>query len=254
MFICDGCDAESENYVKCIADKYNSLVTFYKFQRNYGQQHALHFGLGKAKGDLIITMDEDLQHDPADILKLVEKQVEGGYDVVYGRLNYQGETGSRNYMANTIRWTLHSVIPSLNKQYSPFRLVKKEIAHTISKIEHFFPVIDCHIGSLTEKIAFIPIKKHRRPSGKSSYPLKKLLTLGFLMLISYTSFIKYVFITAVTLIVSGVLVFSTATGFSFRELFSNTVIVSGSVLLLIAAYGSVVKRVRGKNRIVVLYD
>ncbi len=254
LFICDGCDPESENYVRCIAEEHKSNTSFYKFHRNYGQQQALHFGLGRVMGDLIITMDEDLQHKPSDILKLVDKQFEGDYDVVYGRLNYRGEKRYKNFPAKIFRRILHFLIPSLNRQYSPFRLITKGIAHNISKIDHFFPVIDCHIGDLTEKIAFVPLYKHYRPEGKSSYSLQKLLDLGFLMLISHTGFLKYMYITGASLIASGILIFCKAPGYYSMEVFSDASIISGSILLIIAVYGTIVKRAREKNRAVILYD
>lgn len=254
LFVCDGCDPESENYVRCIAEEYKSNVSFYKFHRNYGQQQALHFGLGRAGGDLIITMDEDLQHDPSDILKLVDKQLEGGYDVVYGRLFYQRKKEYRNFQTKIFREILHCLIPSVNKEYSPFRLITKEIAHNISKVEHFFPVIDCYIGDLTEKTACVLLPKHHRPAGKSSYSLIKLLDLGFLVLISYTGFLKYMYITGASLIASGILIFCKVPGYYSMEVFSDTIIISGSVFLITAAYGTVVKRARGKNKVAILYD
>jgi hypothetical protein len=62
------------------------------------------------------------------------------------------------------------------------------------------------------------------------------------------------FITGASLIASGILIFCKTPGYYSMEVFSDAIIISGSVLLIIAAYGTIVKRVREKNRAAILYD
>ena len=82
LLINDGSQDESWDSIQKIIDK-NMQVRGVNLRRNYGQHNALLCGIRLAQYDVIITMDDDLQHPPEEIHKLVQKLNEG-YDVVYG--------------------------------------------------------------------------------------------------------------------------------------------------------------------------
>ena len=79
-----------------IKKKFPETVKLIRLSRNFGQHNALICGFEYAKGDFIITMDEDLQHAPEDIQILIEKQQEKDYDVVYGKYETRKHSGFRN--------------------------------------------------------------------------------------------------------------------------------------------------------------
>ena len=79
-------DASQDNSwaILCALHEQDKRVRILRFRRNYGQTAGLSAGFDHARGQYIITMDADLQNDPADIPMLLEKMHSGGYDVVSG--------------------------------------------------------------------------------------------------------------------------------------------------------------------------
>ena len=82
IFIDDGSDDESNNIMRKLVDK-DDRVSVIKFFKNFGKSDALSEGFKQAKGDIIITIDADLQDDPAEIPRLIAK-IQEGWDVVSG--------------------------------------------------------------------------------------------------------------------------------------------------------------------------
>jgi len=82
IFTDDGSDDDSNNIIRRLADNDNR-ITLIQFFKNFGKADALSEGFNYAKGDIIITMDADLQDDPAEISRLVKK-IQEGWDVVSG--------------------------------------------------------------------------------------------------------------------------------------------------------------------------
>ena len=82
IFIDDGSDDESYNIMRKLADE-NNRVSIIQFFKNFGKADALSEGFKQANGDVVITIDADLQDDPAEIPRLVEK-IQEGWDVVSG--------------------------------------------------------------------------------------------------------------------------------------------------------------------------
>lgn len=186
IFICDKCDDLSQNIVKQLTHDDPGHIKAFFFKKNYGQHKALQYGLGQAQGDFFVTMDEDLQHDPAFILQMLEKQQEGNYDLVYGRYTDPQHGGIRNRISILLRKVLKHYIPSLYDNYSPFRLIKKEIAVRTSIIVAPYIFIDDLLSRLTKNITFINIRHHRRNSGASSYTFLKLIKHGIFILFAYS--------------------------------------------------------------------
>ncbi len=83
VFVDDGSTDDSWNIVKGLADQYDNVVGF-QFNRNYGKSAALNIGFKHTKGDVVITMDADLQDSPAEIPELYRMITEDGYDLVSG--------------------------------------------------------------------------------------------------------------------------------------------------------------------------
>jgi glycosyltransferase involved in cell wall biosynthesis len=83
LFIDDGSSDSSWNVITDLSKK-NKFIKGLRFRRNYGKAAALHSGFAEAKGDVVITMDSDLQDSPDEIPELVRLINEGGYDLVSG--------------------------------------------------------------------------------------------------------------------------------------------------------------------------
>ncbi len=207
LFICDGCDSRSQSVLKKLNEIHSDYIKIFYFARNYGQHRAIQFGFGKATGDFIITMDEDLQHDPEDILKLAKKQKEGDYDIVYGKFNSLRHKGMRNKISMFLRKILKHFIPTLFENYSPYRLIKWETAIRISAMVCPYTFIDDFLSRITRNIAFIDISHHKRPRGESSYTFLKMIKHGVQILLAYSRLIQWLLAISLIFIILSLLMF-----------------------------------------------
>jgi glycosyltransferase involved in cell wall biosynthesis len=245
LFICDGCECRSLAAVREIRKTDPLHIKIFRFAQNYGQHKALQFGFGKAQGDYIITMDEDLQHDPADILKLIEKQREGNYDIVYGRFIDPQHLEIRNRISSALRKILKHFIPTLFDNYSPYRLIKRDVAIRTSTMVCPYTFIDDFLSRVTQNIAFEDIDHHKRMEGKSSYTIMKLFKHGIYILLAYSKLIPLLLITSILFFITGSIFFTVnfISSESLDAILSNDryILVTfaiGMILLFISLIGS----------------
>jgi undecaprenyl-phosphate 4-deoxy-4-formamido-L-arabinose transferase len=163
----------------------------FHLKQNYGQHNAILFGMKKAGGKFIITMDEDLQHDPNNIPDLILKQVEGDYDVVYGKFEKLEHPFFRKLTSGIMRFILLKMIPGLHPEYSSYRLIKKQLAEKITENNsNPFIFIDGEIGLKAFTISWTPVKHSKRTEGTSSYSTYKLIRHSLNIILGY-SFLKH---------------------------------------------------------------
>src|ERR1700747_3207629 len=150
-------------------------VCLVKFRRNYGQTPAMAAGIAQASGDVIVTMDGDLQNDPADISALLRK-IEEGYDIVVGwRYDRQDKLVSRKIpsrIANALIAKVTGVpIKDNGCSLKAYRagLIKKIPLY--SEMHRFIPAMASIAGP---KIAEIKVQHHARQFGQSKYGLSRI--------------------------------------------------------------------------------
>lgn len=145
-------------------------------EKNMGQQYALFLGLKYASGEYIVTMDDDLQHDPKDILLLLSK-IEEGYDLVYGiskdHYAYYRQLGSKM----TGLFFKQRFKHMRDKRVSSFRIFTKALGQKTLKCNYRFIYLSAIMLGLTENIGQVQVIKHERPYGKSGYNYKTLIKL-----------------------------------------------------------------------------
>ena len=146
-------------------------------QFNVGQFMALMAGLDVAKGAYIITMDDDLQHSPAELPKLIRAMGEiPDTDVVMGRFPTKEHDLYRNLgssLMNAIYAFTHDRPKHL--KLTSFRIMRREIVETILRHRTARPVFGALLLQSTKKIASIEVEHHPRPHGKSGYTLIRLI-------------------------------------------------------------------------------
>lgn len=144
---------------------------------NFGQQNAIMCGLRHAKGDYIVTMDDDLQNPPDEIPKLLEG-LAAGYDVVYGIPAERKQYGFRN--AGTILtdafFTLICGKPR-NIRVGSFRAMKRQIALKIIEEQRPFVYITAITLKHTRNIGNVEVLHEERKYGSSNYSFHKLVGL-----------------------------------------------------------------------------
>jgi glycosyltransferase involved in cell wall biosynthesis len=173
LFVDDG----SRDSTFCTARKIaasDSRLRVVKFRRNYGQTPAMAAGIDLARGDIIVTMDGDLQNDPADIPGLISKIAEG-YDIVVGwRYNRRDKLISRKIPSRIANWLIGKVtgVPIKDNGCSLKAFRSDVIKHVplYSEMHRFIPAMTSIAGT---RIAEIKVNHHARRFGESKYGLSR---------------------------------------------------------------------------------
>jgi len=145
-----------------------------QLSRNFGQHAATICGIASARGDRIITLDDDLEHPPESIPALYDKALEG-FPLVYGVFEEPTHAWWRNLTSRIARRLFWLAIPSLNYEYSSFRVIDRSIAQAITAFDSPFPFVDGYLSWITNDCAIVPVEHQNRAHGGSNYTFKKLL-------------------------------------------------------------------------------
>jgi glycosyltransferase involved in cell wall biosynthesis len=173
VFVDDGSSDATAIRAEEIA-RADSRVRFVKFRRNYGQTAAMAAGIEYARGEILVTMDGDLQNDPADIEQLLAKMAEG-YDIVVGwRHKRQDKLISRKIPSKIANWLIGKVtgIPITDNGCSlkAFRASLIKNIPLYSEMHRFIPAMASIAGP---RIAEIKVRHHARKFGASKYGLSR---------------------------------------------------------------------------------
>jgi glycosyltransferase involved in cell wall biosynthesis len=143
--------------------------------RNYGQHNALLCGIRAARYDLIVTMDDDLQHPPEEIPRLLAR-LEEGFDVVYGAPTAEQNGPLRALASRITRLALSAAIGSeVAKNVSAFRLFRAQLREAFAGYQSPFVSIDVLLTWATTRFGAIAVAFQPRHSGSSNYTFGKLV-------------------------------------------------------------------------------
>ncbi len=151
-----------------------------RLRRNFGQTGALAAGFDEAQGEIIISLDGDLQHDPADIPALLEK-IEEGYDIASGwRKDRVDNAVTRKVPSRIANWMMKKASGvDLHDFGTTFKAYRAEVLKEINlygELHRFIPALASFYGA---RIAEVPIKNIERPNGASHYGLSRTLRVFF---------------------------------------------------------------------------
>lgn len=190
IFIDDGSQDNSFNVVKSICHN-DSYVKAIRLRRNFGQTPALVAGFDEARGDVVITMDADLQNDPADIPRLLEK-LDEGYDIVSGwRRDRKDPTLSKalpSKLSNKLASKLTGVV--LHDFGCTLKAYRREVLegiHLYGELHRYIPAVASSIGV---RVAEIEVEHHAREHGTSKYGVTRLVR-GMMDLITLKLLLTY---------------------------------------------------------------
>ncbi|MFW5794597.1 MAG: glycosyltransferase family 2 protein [Bacillota bacterium] len=183
-------DSSSDNsYNKILSlHKKDSRVKGIKLAKNFGQQNAIICGFNFAGGEYIITMDDDLQHNPKDIKKLYNK-IKQGYDIVYA-VPQNRDYGYLRKIGSKLTDYLFKLISSKpdNIRVSSYRILTKKLLNKIINNNYSFVYISALVLEQDVNIANIEVSHYNRKHGKSNYNIFKLIKLFFKLFIYYARF------------------------------------------------------------------
>jgi glycosyltransferase involved in cell wall biosynthesis len=155
--------------------------------RNYGQHNALLCGIRMARFGAIVTMDDDLQHPPEEIPKLLGKLTEG-YDVVYGTPEHESHGLGRDLAAWITKLTLRNVMGAeIARQVSAFRMFRSETVAAFRDYSGAFVSIDVLLTWGANRFAAISVRHEPRKVGVSGYTIRKLVTHAMNMMTGFST-------------------------------------------------------------------
>jgi len=147
--------------------------------RNYGQHNALLCGVRAARYEVVVTMDDDLQHPPEEIHKLLNELAPGsstGFDVVYGTPVKQQHSLWRNFSSYTIRLALQGTMGVENaRKVSAFRAFRTQIRDAFAHYQSPFVILDVLLTWGATRFTAIDVNHEPRQTGASNYSFRRLI-------------------------------------------------------------------------------
>jgi glycosyltransferase involved in cell wall biosynthesis len=184
-------DASTDRSFELLANlaETDARLTVVRLRRNFGQTAALSAGFDRAQGEVVISLDGDLQHDPADIPALLAK-IDEGHDIASGwRKDRVDNALTRKFPSRVANWLMAKISGlDLRDFGTTFKAYRAEILKDINlygELHRFIPALASFYGA---RVAEVPIRNIPRPSGASHYGLSRtfrvlfdLITIKFLL-------------------------------------------------------------------------
>lgn len=222
-------------------------VRVVKFRRNYGQTPAMAAGIEHARGRVLVTMDGDLQNDPSDIARFLEKIAEGNDIVVGWRHNRQDKLLTRKIPSRMANWLIGKVtgVPIRDNGCSlkAFRASLIKSIPLYSEMHRFIPAIASIAGP---RIAEIKVQHHARRFGSSKYGLSRIykVLLDLMVIKTVTTFASRPLVWFTLLSIPLLLVGTIAAAYTvYAALDSGTPIslsIAGTAVIFLASVGTLV--------------
>lgn len=237
--------------------KQDERIKGIQLSRNYGQHNALLCGIRKALGEIIITMDDDLQHLPEELPQLLLKLNEG-YDVVYGSPKKQQHGFLRGIASRITKWVLQSAMGAETAgKVSALRVFKADLRDAFSHYKSPFVNIDVMLTWGSTRFEAIMVESNKRLYGESGYTIWMLLRhainmmTGFstmpLQIASIVGFFFAIFGITVLFFVLGRYLISGSVVPGFAFLASLIAIFSGAQLLALGIIGEYLSRMHFRS-------
>ena len=162
----------------------------FQLMHNTGQHNATLCGLQHARGEYIVMMDDDLQHPPEEIPKLIAAMHEPpGYDAVMGAPEQREHTSFRNVGSSFVNWMVNLAVPAKprNLRLTSFRLVTRNLAEALLAYNGPGATIGTLICQYTPKMRNVTVVNHPRPHGESTYSVWKLTALALRNILNFST-------------------------------------------------------------------
>ncbi len=179
IYVDDGSSDGSLDVLREIAAE-DSRVRVIALRRNYGQTPAMSAGIDAARGRVLIPMDADLQNDPADIKRLLDK-LDEGYEVVSGwRKNRKDPLFTRKIPSMMANWLISKIggvpLHDYGCSLKAYRRESLADVHLYGEMHRFIPIYASWSGA---RVAEMPVEHHARTMGKSKYGLSRTIKVVF---------------------------------------------------------------------------
>ncbi len=186
IFVDDDSADTSWNTLESIQKANPERVIAIRLARNFGQHNATICGIAQAKGSYIVTIDDDLQNPPEEILKLAGEMKRSDADLVYGIYGKKHHSMARNLGSGALKGWSRRIFKTKGNG-SSFRLMKSTVAKSLLNHQINFIYIDELFNWYTSHIAFVLVDHQKRPYQQSTYTSHSLFSLVSNLVIYYTA-------------------------------------------------------------------
>ncbi len=177
----------SWNVIRNLKQQYGPRLIAIHLRRNFGQHKALLCGFQFARGEYIITMDDDLQFYPEDIDLMANKMHATSADLVYGIYGEERQHSQVRKLGSNIVGYIFEKFGNTVGQGSSFKIIHCSVIEKIKHYSHSFTFIDEILSWHTTKIEWQQVRHAPRREGESGYSLPKLILLSMNLIFSYTT-------------------------------------------------------------------
>jgi undecaprenyl-phosphate 4-deoxy-4-formamido-L-arabinose transferase len=178
VFVDDSSPDDAWAILQRLRAEYPGRIVAIQLMRNYGQHNAQMCGFRHARGRFIVTMDDDLQHPPEEIPKLLEAIQNSGLDLVYGAYGSKRHAALRNLSSWLVN-AFYRMVFKTGVTVTSFRIMRRELLESIFYYSLNFTFIDGLLAWSTNRVGEVPVEHRPRAEGRSSYSLSKLMVLAF---------------------------------------------------------------------------
>ena len=187
VLVYDGSPDNSLAVCHTLAETATVPLTVVEHSRNYGEHNAVMSGFRHARGAYIITMDDDLQNPPEEVVRLYDACRLGGHEVVYTFYADKKHESWRNLGSRFNGWVADRLLDKPKGLYlSSFRCLSAFVARTITAYEGPFVYVDGLILQVTQKIGTLQVNHLARAEGQSNYTLRRLVNLWLAMALNFS--------------------------------------------------------------------
>lgn len=252
-------DASKDNTwleIKSISNEFQN-ISAYRLSKNFGQQNATLLGVRKAKENLIITMDDDFQHPPSEIIKLLDA-LDENTDIVYGVPLDEKRNLFRNVSSIFTKIFFKNLLRlEYARKINSFRLFRKQIIENLNEFNSPVVDIDAILSWTTDKVRSVEIENNRRIQGKTGYNIFNLINYFFNMLVGISVaplrlalflsllFLLFGIILFIYVIITFITTENIVPGFTF--LASLILIFSAVQVFLIGILGEYISKIFSKS-------
>jgi undecaprenyl-phosphate 4-deoxy-4-formamido-L-arabinose transferase len=187
IFVDDGSTDRSWELLTGLNGQYPQQVRALQFHRNFGQHQAIFAGFQAARGQVMITLDADLQNPPEEIPRLVAK-LEEGYDTVGGWREKRQDSLFRRLPSQLVNYLMSRVTGVKLRDYGcMLRAYRREVIDSINQCHESSSFIPALANLFSHRVTEIPVGHAERERGQSKYSLFKLLRLNFDLMTGFSN-------------------------------------------------------------------
>jgi undecaprenyl-phosphate 4-deoxy-4-formamido-L-arabinose transferase len=252
VLVNDGSPDNSGDVCRALLRSATVPITYIEHARNFGEHNAVMTGLRHARGAYVITMDDDLQNPPEEVIRLYDHARKGGFDVVYTRYAVKEHAAWRNLGSRFANWVADQLLDKPKGLYlSSFRCMSAFVVREVVKYRGPYPYIDGLLLQVTQRLDSIEVKHFARAEGRSNYTLRRLIRLWLNLATNFSILplrlavvagvaMGFLGLVAAAWVIVEALVGETPSGWA--SLMTVTLLIAGAQFLILGVLGEYVGR------------